>query len=289
MESNLVRKKQKIRIAIYLILICSGIIYIWIDYYPHRERVILTQKQKPLHAKLIAHAMGAIEGFLYTNTWEAFEENYQKSFRYFEIDLELTNSGTLICFHNGMERSLGLSKSIHEITDPEISQLKYAGRWPLLTAKTFLKRLQDYKDVTLILDTKGDFSSMLRSFVSIANEVNPEVLEHTIPQIYGYGYADLEKAKSTYDFQQIIYTLYRTAYNPDRILKFLTLNKVSAVTMPRAFISDPVSREIRAFDIPVFLHAINDCEQIGELIQAGAQGVYTASCPPQILEESNEN
>ena len=48
----------------------------------------------------IAHAMGGIDGYAYSNSMEAFEENYAKGHRLFEVDLHFTSDGKLVLWHS---------------------------------------------------------------------------------------------------------------------------------------------------------------------------------------------
>lgn len=47
-------------------------------------------------SKFIAHALGGVEGFHNTNSYEAFVSNYLKGYRLFETDLVNTADGELI-------------------------------------------------------------------------------------------------------------------------------------------------------------------------------------------------
>ena len=49
---------------------------------------------------LIAHAFGGIDDKTYTNSLEAFQTNYDKGFRVFEVDLILTSDGGLAARHD---------------------------------------------------------------------------------------------------------------------------------------------------------------------------------------------
>jgi hypothetical protein len=55
--------------------------------------------QPPL---FIAHAGGAIGHYTYTNSLEALNSNYEKGFRFFEIDLSWTSDGDLSPYMTGM-------------------------------------------------------------------------------------------------------------------------------------------------------------------------------------------
>ncbi|OKP81736.1 hypothetical protein A3844_25475 [Paenibacillus helianthi] len=60
--------------------------------------------------RIVAHAMGGINGHTYTNTLEAFAANYEQGSRIFEADLLLTTDEQLVARHewtHNMSKLLG--------------------------------------------------------------------------------------------------------------------------------------------------------------------------------------
>ena len=55
----------------------------------------------------VAHAFGAIDGHAYSNNLEAFQRNYGRGFRVFEIDLVRLADGTALAAHPGLEANYG--------------------------------------------------------------------------------------------------------------------------------------------------------------------------------------
>lgn len=51
-------------------------------------------------SRFIAHAGGAIEGFVYTNSLEALQNSYNKGFRLFELDMVQTSDGIFVAAHD---------------------------------------------------------------------------------------------------------------------------------------------------------------------------------------------
>lgn len=50
--------------------------------------------------KYVAHALGGVGGKTYTNSPQALEHNYNKGFRVFEVDLDLSSDDELIAWHS---------------------------------------------------------------------------------------------------------------------------------------------------------------------------------------------
>ena len=55
--------------------------------------------------KLVAHALGAVDEVPYTNSLEAFLENYKKGLRVFEVDLIRGADGILVARHDWYKSS----------------------------------------------------------------------------------------------------------------------------------------------------------------------------------------
>jgi glycerophosphoryl diester phosphodiesterase len=84
---------------------------------------------------LVAHAFGAIDGRLYTNSLEAFQRNYGRGFRVFEVDLVRLADGTALIAHDGLEANYGLNKSFKDATWADLAGHKYLGRYTILRAQ----------------------------------------------------------------------------------------------------------------------------------------------------------
>lgn len=54
-------------------------------------------------SRFIAHAGGIIDGHIYTNSIEALNENYNKGFRLFELDIRKTSDGKFVAVHHWPE------------------------------------------------------------------------------------------------------------------------------------------------------------------------------------------
>lgn len=59
---------------------------------------IMDDSRDPM--RFIAHAGGAVDGEVYTNTLEALDQNYAKGFRLFELDIVRTSDGEYVAAHD---------------------------------------------------------------------------------------------------------------------------------------------------------------------------------------------
>ena len=99
-----------------------------------------------------AHAFGAIDGRLYTNSLEAFQRNYGRGFRVFEVDLVRLADGTALLAHDGLEANYGLNKPFTEATWADLAGHKYLGRYTILRVQELARLLRQHPDMYVILD-----------------------------------------------------------------------------------------------------------------------------------------
>ncbi|MDP2492207.1 glycerophosphodiester phosphodiesterase family protein [Vibrio splendidus] len=114
----------------------------------------------------ISHAMGAIHGLIYTNSFEAFLENYSLGYRYFEVDLQLTQDNEIVLFHDisSYDGSKWLTRDVNNTTSNEFMKYRYDGKYKVLSALDLINIAKEYKDARFILDIKSvDFTFSLKT------------------------------------------------------------------------------------------------------------------------------
>ena len=117
----------------------------------------------------IAHELGSIDGYAYTNTVEAFRSSYRKGFRLFECDLVRLRDGTVLVAHDHLEALYGLKKSFRRATARDVAGLRYRGKYTVMNARGLIALLRRYPNARLILDTKWDHLLILKTLVHVAD------------------------------------------------------------------------------------------------------------------------
>lgn len=104
----------------------------------------------------IAHAMGNIDGILYTNSKEAFLKSYKRGYRMFEVDLQLSLDMEPVLFHDLKDYSgtRWLKSGVNTITSHNLKFFKYAEKFSVLTLKELIEIAEKYEDCYFILDIK---------------------------------------------------------------------------------------------------------------------------------------
>lgn len=227
---------------------------------------------------LIAHALGGIEGVIYSNSKEAFMLNYELGRRWFEVDLHLTGDNQLVCFHNNHEQKIGLfGKRVNHITTQGFLAHKYMGTYTLLTFEQLLHIIKDRKDVLIITDTKGWSILKMDALVRHVNNVDSALVSQIIPQIYVPEDMEFieEAEKKLGMFASVIFTLYATELPYDKVWLFVKTANIPIVTMPTRRVNTTFTHWLHEIDVYLFTHTINSKSEIERYKRLGIDGFYT--------------
>jgi glycerophosphoryl diester phosphodiesterase len=154
----------------------------------------------------VAHANGAIDGHLYTNSLEAFEHNYARGFRVFEVDMVRLADGTALAAHDGLEANYGLNKSFREATWADLAGKKYLGRYTIMRSQNLVSLLRQHPDAHFILDSKWSRFEIFKTILRQAPERS--VRERIMPHIEDR--AELTQFRTAYPLQNYMLALYHT-------------------------------------------------------------------------------
>lgn len=220
---------------------------------------------------LIAHAMGEIDGISYTNSLEAFIENYKEGYRVFEVDLIFTDDNQLVAKHD-WDSNNGTASSYNEYMDSKIDE-----KYTPLDFEDIVILMQTYKDVYIITDTKEtDQTNTTMAFQAIyntANSIDNTILDRIIPQTYSqdmYGWIT-----DIYNFKDIIYTLYQSDDSDDQVIDFISKNGITKVTMSTSRFSAEFVDKLNQMHVSSFIHTINSTDDAETYISQGVYGFYT--------------
>lgn len=242
---------------------------------------------------LIAHALGEADGKIETNSKEAFITSWQNGFRVVEGDFTYTSDGTLVVRHDfeadGSYYRLEIEPSGSLVMDSKTyTSTPAVYEQTPMTAVDLLYLMVEYPDMYLVTDTKDtDKATVQRQFrdlVNIANNIGaPEVLDRIIPQLYNKEM--LGWVKEIYPFQNWIFTLYLYA-NPDYddIASFCANNSIDTVTLHVDRATKKNISKLKAKGLKVYAHTINRYLIFEDVLEAGADGIYTDRIKPYELD-----
>ncbi|WP_409341675.1 phosphatidylinositol-specific phospholipase C/glycerophosphodiester phosphodiesterase family protein [Paenibacillus sp. MBLB4367] len=236
--------------------------------------------------RMIAHAMGGINGHDYTNSYEAFLVNYEKGHRVFEVDLILTEDGKLAARHDWLaytadllqpelpEEKKGVSLTLRDFKGTPILE-----KYKALSFKDIVKMMQQYPDIYLVTDTKETdpvlVTEQFRLIKEGAEAVDPAILNRIIPELYT---EDMVKTvMDIYPFPNKLYSLYQSSDPDEEILRFVRENGIQTVAMPveRAQMMPELMQGLNDLAVKTYVHSVNSEEEIRAMTALGVYGVYT--------------
>lgn len=259
---------------------------------------------------LIAHACGSHNGLIYTNSLEAFIENYKAGYRRFEIDLLLSKEEDLISFHNPLGYNFVSSEKFGSLSMKYlmtcISDFTFMVNNPVFTLSekkiidSYLKRqltpikiadlakiCKEYPDVEFILDTKyTDYNLYMKQFNIIRKvfEENEIDLKQLTPQFY-----NIEMAKEVlkeFSFVNNIYTLYMQPFNVEKILNEIEQNKdIKGITVSKNRLLNYklLIKKLHELGKKCNVHTIANADEIDDYLDMNVDGIYTFIEPKDLI------
>ncbi|TLM97724.1 MAG: hypothetical protein FDZ75_03930 [Actinobacteria bacterium] len=233
----------------------------------------------------IAHGLGGVGGKRVTNSLEAFEYNYARGYRVFEVDLVPSTDGTLVARHDWqayLYEFLGqkVDNPYRRLSTAEFKSLKMHGTYTPLTVDDVMALMRAYPDVWLMTDTKGttpaDAQSAMRELVRAMGE-DHVLAERIIVQIYNEQM--LDAVNSVYPFRNIVYTLYQTQSSPEQALAFARDSGIRVVALPIGMWTPALSGQAGG-GVSLAVYTTNDRAEADRLRGGGVALLYSDFLPP---------
>ncbi len=239
----------------------------------------------------IAHGLGRIGRFAKTNSIEALEANYKRGFRWFEVDLDTTADGTLVCTHPAPNslKLIGVLGSLSEITESDFLERRFAQRFHTQTFQQLVERLSDLPDMIVVTDSKVMNAKIIARLASHIDAVDPALRARIVLQMYHTEelskILDMEARGGA--FGGTIFTLYNTQISDADLLAFVEKSGIEWITMPAGRFRPSVAADLHRLGAKVFVHTLNKLETIHRFLEDGADGVYTDDQPPASVSGSS--
>ena len=246
-----------------------------------------------------AHAMGGLTFtdpgdsvptvHTYTNTLEAFEQNYDKGYRIFEVDLIPTADNRLVARHDwspSLYSALGESYPGHVPTHNQFMATKVFGKYTPLDIERIVKLMRDHRDMYIITDTKlvdgpgikNEFRLLRAAMGKDANDLCKRVIVqiYNEPMIY--------TVRGVYNFPNILYTLYQvrlTQSASSGAVRFARAHGLKVVTFDTKRYSQSFVNEVRAAGLAPAVNTIDSASTSKSMRDGGVRFFYSNSLPPR--------
>jgi glycerophosphoryl diester phosphodiesterase len=239
----------------------------------------------------VAHEMGGIDGWVYTNTLEAFQQNYARGYRVFESDQSVLADGTVLLAHDHLEANYGLDKPFEDATWADLEGHKYKDKLTILRAQDLLQLMTDHPDIYVILDFKNDDTTAWDTYVKLANG-NTALIDRLFPHVVDP--VMLKTMRRSYPVQNYVVALYKSQgygrLDDPEVLDWARRERIPALMMwknPRDWsLSLPANQQqqrrydpelvagLKAAGTVVYVHTVDDKDE-GQARWDERVGMYT--------------
>lgn len=138
-------------------------------------------QEKVQRAEFIAHAGGAIDGYVYTNSLEALEQAVDNGYKYIEFDFRFTSDSVLVAAHtwsdfNRMTGNAQWGDSVPSLA--HFTAQKIYGRYTPMTAEMINGYFMRNRNIYLVTDKVSDPDILARYF--------PDLRERMVVEAFSY-------------------------------------------------------------------------------------------------------
>ncbi len=245
---------------------------------------------------VVVHAGGEIDGHTTTNSAEAFLNAYEKGFRSFEADIQLTSDDIPVLRHywfDDTQPDIAYTFPSYE----EFINAPVFGKLTPMTLEDLFVFMSEHEDFWLITDTKyGDYenaSAVFHKIVEAAQDLGcPEVLDRIVVQLYNENMYNA--VNDVYPFRNYIFTMYQRwdtgngidDYNG--ILVWSVQHGVNTIVMREEIATDEIIELTASYGLDICFHTVNESARAEELFGKGA-GIMTDAITPYEAAELYRN
>lgn len=240
----------------------------------------------------VAHAFGEIDGYTYTNSLEAFQLNYERGHRVFEVDFSLTADDNLVAVHdwsdNTIKNACGITlpedKTDQPLTTEEFLSYQIHGKYTPLTFQDIILLMEEYPDIYIVTDTKETQEPYITEQFQLMKEIGEanyaEALDRIIPQIYNEPM--LTSIMDIYPWKSVIYTLYGQGdnFSEKSTIDFAYQNGIKVIATYISRAQELFFDELLQRGGIIYMYTYNTAEEFDALKSRGVTGVYTDVLTP---------
>lgn len=233
-------KKNKYKIIVMCILI---VLLLGGGYYIDNMNVI-KYKQRVKQQDYVAHALGGIDEFAYTDSKEALENSYNNGFKIFEADIKLTSDNKLVCVHGWTEKDYKERLGIEYNEESPIMDYdtfmssKIQGKYTTLSFKELAQFIEQHNDMYVMIDIGNkSYEETKEIYTKIVEDCNnnDKILQKLI--VGGHTTDMIRACKECYNFKLI--NLYwasdskrqKEINTEEKFIEYCKKNKVNSLSV----------------------------------------------------------
>lgn len=228
----------------------------------------------------VAHALGGIEGFAYTNSKEALENSYNNGFRIFEADVKLTSDKKLVLVHGWTKKDykqrLGLEyNEENPVMDYDIyMSSKIQEKYTPLSFKDLADFIKEHKDMYIMIDIGNkSYEETKEIYSKIVEDCNSysKILNRLI--VGGHTTDMIKAVKECYDFKLI--NLYwaeddkreEKIKTEEKFVKYCEENGITSLSISTDRFSDDFGEFMQENDMIVYVFTENNESKAKDILK----------------------
>lgn len=244
----------------------------------------------------IAHAMGSIDGYTYTNSYEAFLLNYQLGHRVFEVDFDIADDQIVLSHDSSHWQKNATVKLSNDSSVPDfnttaftynnfMSSLWYDKYHPL-DLEDLLHLMQSHPDIYIVTDSKYTDKATVQSefdmIVKLAKSIDETLLDRFVIQIYHPEMLDW--VMEIHPWKSVLYTLYAVwnTWTPENVLAFAEESGIKVITIVGSWVNQTVVDTWKDANLTIIPHTINNLNDVKRFSSFGITHFYTDYLLPEI-------
>lgn len=239
--------------------------------------------------RLMCHALGVSDsGKTYQNTKAVFERSYQKGYRYYEVDVAVTEDDKMVCCHGWSEKNcqvcgMEYRPEFEHMTYDLFMKQKVDGN-PVMDASGLKNLMEAYPDTFFEIDLhKGNTRRKIELLVE-AMDHRKELLDRLL--IQAQGRPEFKEIHETHKFLNVqIIAGQEWLDKIEGMIDFALENGVCAIALRKDLALEQQVQMIRAAGLYVLAYTIaEDAAFSAELLRRGVSTICTDKVTYDALE-----
>ena len=230
------------------------------------------EESKDFSPQLIAHAGGAIDSCVYTNSREAMELAFKKGFRFIEFDLLFTSDSVLVAAHSWSEfnRMTGCEDFGDSVpTYADFSSRKIHDRYTPLSAAGINEFFEPNDSLYLVTDKISDPDVLQRCF--------PNLKERMVVEAFSFQHYCQLKSRGYF---RVLYSC--MAQDLNATLFSSSLGEIEWFALHTSAFDNMVFKFINELcDFNIALFTVDDIDSVPEEHRADVKMIYTDFLEPR--------
>ena len=232
--------------------------------------------------RLVAHALGGIDGYTYLNSKEGFEDSYRRGMRFIETDLFFSEDGELICSHGFKEADverMGI-EGLEAGNPPDYdtwNRMRFHDRYTTQDADDILSYMETYPELYFEFDMrslKGEDAYRMARAVLEKFGNDRELFERILIQVYSEEMYEI--FKEVYDFPVMQFYMTKAfCKDIDTYIEFCKMHDITSIAISDAYVTDEILDKLLNSGIKIMVHTVDDVGKAEEYLLKGVTVICT--------------